>query len=92
MNGKAYKCRNCGNVVELLVLGGGELSCCGTPLKPISQGGLEDIREMQEPPIDLMEVIIGGKSRWEFSSSREGRTVSERGRAWEGDSGGLGCF
>jgi len=92
MNGKAYKCRACGNMVELLFLGGGELSCCGTPLNPLRQGGIEDFREMQEPPIDLMEVVIGGQSYWELSQSGEGPQTCKRIRGWEGDSGGLGCF
>lgn len=30
---KVYKCRICGNVVELLENGGGELVCCGEPME-----------------------------------------------------------
>ncbi|MDO3379001.1 desulfoferrodoxin FeS4 iron-binding domain-containing protein [Geoalkalibacter halelectricus] len=31
--GKKYKCEICGNVVQLLVDGGGELVCCGEPME-----------------------------------------------------------
>ena len=28
-----YKCNICGNIVEVLHVGGGELVCCGEPMK-----------------------------------------------------------
>ena len=28
-----YKCEACGNIVEVLTGGGGELVCCGEPMK-----------------------------------------------------------
>jgi desulfoferrodoxin-like iron-binding protein len=31
--GEIYKCEICGNVVEVKVAGGGELICCGEPMK-----------------------------------------------------------
>ncbi|KYC53229.1 MAG: hypothetical protein AMQ74_00474 [Candidatus Methanofastidiosum methylothiophilum] len=30
--GEIYKCEICGNVVEVLEAGGGELICCGEPM------------------------------------------------------------
>jgi len=30
--GEIYKCEICGNVVEVLEVGGGELICCGEPI------------------------------------------------------------
>jgi len=30
--GEIYKCGICGNIVELLVVGGGELVCCEQPM------------------------------------------------------------
>ncbi|MFW5733425.1 MAG: desulfoferrodoxin FeS4 iron-binding domain-containing protein [Oceanidesulfovibrio sp.] len=35
--GKKYKCEICGNVVELLVDGGGELVCCGEAMQETSE-------------------------------------------------------
>jgi desulfoferrodoxin-like iron-binding protein len=31
--GEIYKCELCGNVVEVKEAGGGELVCCGEPMK-----------------------------------------------------------
>ncbi|SMP58941.1 desulfoferrodoxin FeS4 iron-binding domain-containing protein [Desulfonatronum zhilinae] len=31
--GESYKCELCGNVVEVKEAGGGELVCCGEPMK-----------------------------------------------------------
>ena len=31
--GEVYKCDICGNVVEVKEAGGGELVCCGEPMK-----------------------------------------------------------
>ncbi|MDD1655279.1 MAG: desulfoferrodoxin FeS4 iron-binding domain-containing protein [Methanomicrobiales archaeon] len=30
--GQVYECEICGNVVEVKVVGGGELVCCGEPM------------------------------------------------------------
>lgn len=30
--GEIYKCEICGNIVEVLEAGGGELICCGEPM------------------------------------------------------------
>ncbi len=31
--GEIYRCDVCGNVVKVLEVGGGELVCCGQPMK-----------------------------------------------------------
>jgi len=31
--GEVYRCEVCGNVVEVKEVGGGELVCCGQPMK-----------------------------------------------------------
>ena len=33
--GEKYKCDICGNVVEVIKVGGGELICCGKPMELI---------------------------------------------------------
>ncbi|MCK4446428.1 MAG: desulfoferrodoxin FeS4 iron-binding domain-containing protein, partial [Candidatus Marinimicrobia bacterium] len=30
---QVYKCEICGNIVEVLHVGGGKLVCCGQPMK-----------------------------------------------------------
>ncbi len=92
MSGLVYQCRGCGSVVKLLVLGGGDLTCCGAPLKLLGPGRVEGSREKDEPPLDLLQVVIDGKSFWEFAESGERTQVGARMQAWEGDSAGLSAF
>ena len=33
--GEVFKCDICGNVVEVKMVGGGELVCCGQPMNPV---------------------------------------------------------
>jgi desulfoferrodoxin-like iron-binding protein len=33
--GEVFKCEICGNVIEVKEAGGGELVCCGEPMKPV---------------------------------------------------------
>jgi desulfoferrodoxin-like iron-binding protein len=35
--GEVYKCEICGNVVKVTEAGGGELVCCGEPMKLIKK-------------------------------------------------------
>lgn len=31
--GEKYRCNTCGNEVEVIIVGGGELVCCGKPME-----------------------------------------------------------
>jgi desulfoferrodoxin-like iron-binding protein len=92
MSGSVYQCWGCGNVVKLLVPGGGDLTCCGAPLKLLGPGRVGGFREKDEPPLDLRQVISDGKAFWEFFESGERPRVGDKQPAWEGDSAGLGAF
>lgn len=35
--GEKFKCNICGNEVEVIEVGGGELVCCGQPMEKISE-------------------------------------------------------
>lgn len=35
--GEIYRCDICGNVVEVMEAGGGELICCGEPMREIKE-------------------------------------------------------
>jgi superoxide reductase len=37
--GETYKCEICGNIVEILEEGVGQLICCGEPMKLITEEG-----------------------------------------------------
>jgi superoxide reductase len=47
-----YKCEICGNIVEVLHEGQGELVCCGKPMKLIVAGTVDAAREKHVPVIE----------------------------------------
>jgi superoxide reductase len=49
---KVYKCEECGNLVELLVDGGGELVCCGQPMKKLDEKTADAATEKHVPMIE----------------------------------------
>jgi superoxide reductase len=47
-----YKCEVCGNIVELLHEGNGELVCCGKPMKLFVENTVDAAREKHVPVIE----------------------------------------
>jgi len=47
-----YKCEICGNIVELLHEGKGELVCCGKPMKLFLENTVDAAREKHVPVIE----------------------------------------
>jgi superoxide reductase len=47
-----YKCEICGNVVELVHAGAGELVCCGEPMKLMTENTVEASKEKHIPVIE----------------------------------------
>ena len=52
-----YKCNTCGNIVEVLREGGGELVCCGEPMKLLDEKTADAGKEKHVP---VIEKIKGG--------------------------------
>ena len=52
-----YKCEACGNIVEVLTPGGGELVCCGEPMKQYAENTVDAAKEKHVP---VIEKIAGG--------------------------------
>ena len=52
-----YKCEKCGNIVEVLFVGGGELVCCGQPMTLLEEQTADSSTEKHVP---LIEKIDGG--------------------------------
>ncbi len=52
-----YKCDVCGNIVEVLHAGGGELVCCNQPMKLLDEKTADAATEKHVP---LIEKIDGG--------------------------------
>jgi superoxide reductase len=54
---QVYKCDVCGNIVELINVGGGELVCCGEPMKLQNENTTDAAQEKHVP---VIEKIDGG--------------------------------
>lgn len=52
-----YRCSVCGNVVEVLQAGGGELHCCGKPMCLLVENSVDAAKEKHVP---VIEKITGG--------------------------------
>lgn len=52
-----YKCTLCGNIVEVLTGGDGELVCCGQPMKHLAESTADAATEKHVP---VIEKIDGG--------------------------------
>jgi len=54
---QVYKCEACGNVVEVLMGGEGELVCCGSPMKLMTENTVDAAKEKHVP---VIEKVSGG--------------------------------
>lgn len=52
-----YKCAVCGNVVEVLQVGGGTLTCCKQPMMLLQENSVDASREKHVP---VLEKVAGG--------------------------------
>lgn len=49
---EVYKCDLCGNIVEVLHGGGGELVCCGEPMKVMTENTVDAAKEKHVPVVE----------------------------------------
>ncbi|MDQ7823812.1 MAG: desulfoferrodoxin [Candidatus Eremiobacteraeota bacterium] len=49
---QVYKCEICGNIVEMLHGGAGELVCCGKPMKHLAENTVDAAKEKHVPVIE----------------------------------------
>ncbi|MFH2064205.1 MAG: desulfoferrodoxin [Pseudomonadota bacterium] len=54
---EVYKCEVCGNIVEVLHGGEGELVCCGQPMKLMKENTVDAAKEKHVP---VIEKVDGG--------------------------------
>ncbi len=54
---EVYKCEACGNIVEVLHGGAGELVCCGSPMQLLSENTVDAAKEKHVP---VIEKVDGG--------------------------------
>lgn len=60
---KFYRCNICGNLVELINEGGGELVCCGEPMEKLEAKTEDEGKEKHVPVVekegDILKVKVG---------------------------------
>jgi superoxide reductase len=54
---QVFKCPLCGNIVEVLHAGGGELVCCGQPMQLLEENTVDAAKEKHVP---VLEKIADG--------------------------------
>lgn len=54
-NMQIYKCAVCGNIVEMLHEGEGELVCCGEPMKLFVENTVDAAKEKHVPVVEKIE-------------------------------------
>ncbi len=52
---QVYKCNVCGNIVEVLHVGGGELVCCGQPMQLLEEKTADTSTEKHVPYIERVD-------------------------------------
>jgi len=50
-----YKCMKCGNIVEVLHEGAGELVCCGEPMKLLTENTSDGAKEKHVPVLEKVQ-------------------------------------
>ncbi len=58
-----YKCEECGNIVEVVHEAGGQLACCGAPMKLVTENTVDASKEKHVPVVektdDGYKVTVG---------------------------------
>ncbi|MDR1899599.1 MAG: desulfoferrodoxin [Treponema sp.] len=49
-----YRCEKCGNIIEVLIAGEGELSCCGAPMTLLTENTTDGAKEKHLPVIEKL--------------------------------------
>ena len=49
---EVYKCDACGNIIDVLHGGGGELVCCGEPMKLMAENTVDAAKEKHVPVVE----------------------------------------
>ena len=55
---EVYKCEICGNIVEVLTVGGGDLVCCGENMKKLKEKSEDVGKEKHVPVVEKTESGI----------------------------------
>ena len=53
-----YRCEKCGNIVDIVECGGGQLVCCGAKMTPLKAGAVEASHEKHIPTFEVSDGIV----------------------------------
>jgi len=60
---KIYKCKKCGNIVEVLHVGGGTVACCGESMSELTENTVDASKEKHIPVVTAIDggfkVVVG---------------------------------
>ena len=69
-----YKCEVCGNIVEMLHAGAGQMVCCGQPMKLFKENTMDAAKEKHVPVIEKTADGLQGEGG-ERGPSHGGETL-----------------
>lgn len=55
---EVYKCELCGNIVEVIHAGGGDLVCCGQEMKLMTENTVDAAKEKHVPVIEVGDGFV----------------------------------
>lgn len=55
---EVYKCELCGNIVEVIHAGGGDLVCCGQEMKLLTENTVDAAKEKHVPVIEVGDGFV----------------------------------
>ena len=58
MNVQFFRCKHCGNIVELVNNGGGTLVCCGEPMKELVANTSDGATEKHVPVVEKQDGAV----------------------------------
>ena len=58
---QVYRCEKCGNIVEVMVAGGGQLVCCGQPMTLLEENTVDAAKEKHVPVVERTGNVINVK-------------------------------
>ncbi len=76
---QVYKCELCGNIVEVLHGGEGELVCCGQPMVFLKENTVDAAKEKHVPVIEKIDGGVQGQGR-QCGASHGGEAFHRMGR------------
>ncbi|MBN1542477.1 desulfoferrodoxin [candidate division KSB1 bacterium] len=53
-----FRCEHCGNIVEMVFVGGGKLVCCGQPMTLLEENTVDAALEKHVPMVEKIDGVL----------------------------------